>query len=68
MVRMVDLESFTDCISRIQECVEKKQQFTLKGNECIEKILKTLKDYNSELKRIIQECNQAKETLNSPQT
>jgi len=65
---MIDLESFTDCISRIQEdCVEKKQEFNLKANECIEKILETLSEYNSKLEEVIQ-CKKAKETLNSPQT
>ena len=68
-VRMVDLESFTDCISRIQkDCVEKKQEFTLKANECIEKILETLSECNSKLEEVIQECKKAKQTLNSPQT
>ena len=66
---MIDLESFTDCISRIQEdCVEKKQEFNLKANECIEKILETLSECNSKLEEVIQECKKAKRTLNSPQT
>ena len=68
-VKMVDLEFFSDCISRIQkESIQRKQEFTLKADERIRRILETLSEYNSELEEVIQKCTKAKEALASPET
>jgi len=68
-MRMIDFDYCMECISKVeQQCREKKREFTVKANECIQAVLQTLNNYNQELEATVKQCREIKGKLVSPRT